>query len=82
MGVGSHLGSQGFGHYQNVTNNGRIGNDELVGLANSGGHTPDGAPRVHNSLASGDSGVGFQSAVLEASHHKGYNDITLLLSPM
>merc|ERR1712110_1388675 len=33
MGVGSHLGAQGFGHYQNVTNNGGIGNDELVGLA-------------------------------------------------
>merc|ERR1711997_871454 len=52
MGVGSHLGAQGFGHYQNVTNNGGIGNDELVGLANGGGHTSDGAPRVHNSLAS------------------------------
>ena len=22
MGVGSHLGSQGFGHYQNITDNG------------------------------------------------------------
>ena len=39
--------------------------DELVGLANGGGHTSDGAPRVHNSLASGDGGVGLQGAVLE-----------------
>merc|ERR1712172_304500 len=37
-------------------------------------------PMVHNSLASGDSGVGLQGAVLETPHHQGYNDIPLLFS--
>ena len=54
--------------------------DEFIGLANSGSHPTDGTPWVHDSLASGDSGVGLEGAILEASHHEGYNHIALLLS--
>ncbi len=43
--------------------------DELVRLADGGGHAPYGAPGVHHGLAAGDRAAGLQRAVLEPSHH-------------
>ena len=43
--------------------------DELVGLADGRGYAANGAPRVHDSLATSDRAAGLQRAVLEAPHH-------------
>ena len=43
--------------------------DEFVRLANSRGNAANGAPGVHDGLASCDRAASLQSAILEASHH-------------
>ena len=79
VGIDGHLGAQGFGQHQHVSDDSRVRNDELVGLADGGGHPSDGAPRVHDGLATGDGAAGLQGAVLEAAHHEGHNHIPLSL---
>ena len=51
--------------------------DELVGLADSGGDPSDGAPGVHDRLASGEGAAGLQGAVLEAPHDLETGAMTL-----
>ena len=65
VGVESNLGSQRLGEDENVSDNGTVGNDELVGLADGGGHPTDGAPRVHNGLSAGHGGTRLQGTVLQ-----------------
>ena len=67
--VESHLGSQRLGEDQHVSHDGRVGNDELVGLADGGGHPADGAPRVHHGLTAGHGGSSLQGTVLKYMHH-------------
>ena len=43
--------------------------DKLVGLADGRGDAANGAPRVHDRLATSDRAAGLQGAVLEAPHH-------------
>jgi len=77
--IDGNLGTQRLGQDQHIAHHSGIGDDELVRLANSGGHSADGAPGVHDGLASGNGRIGFQSAVLETAHHEGNDDIPLLL---
>lgn len=74
-----YLCAEGLGENEYVSHDGRVWDDELVGLADGGGDAPDGAPRVHDCLAAGDGGSGLDGAVLEASHHQGDDDVALLL---
>ena len=61
----AYLCSQRLGEDQNIANNGRVGDDELVGLADSGGNTTNSAPGVHNGLAASDGGASLQGTILK-----------------
>ena len=79
VGVDGDLGAEGLGEDEHVPDDGGVGDDELVGLADGGGDPADGAPGVHDGLSSGDGGAGLEGAVLEAAHHEGHGDVALLL---
>ncbi len=61
----AYLCSQRLGEDQHIANNGRVGDDELVGLADSSGNTTNSAPGVHNGLAASDGGASLQSTILK-----------------
>ena len=65
-----YLCSQRLGEDQHISDNSRVGDDELVGLADGSGNTTNSAPGVHNGLTAGHGGTCLQSTILNNNFYK------------